>query len=208
MRIVAAVALFFSLALPSVAQQTASSSQLPAFVDPMDSLPPGFDPDSPPAPPLAYFDMYARKMTPPQCQVFRAKFPGIGAWAWYTTPCDSNPQTRGRDIHVVLVQNAAACSKLMAAHVEVSEIPACKPPPPPDPAAVYLLDTIKSATECRSEGGDLMACYIDAAPARCKQATIDFIGSRTDKTRTTWYMCVRSCASASVLSRVIGDCRR
>lgn len=170
-------------------------------------LPAGYEPVFPQAPPLAYFDMYERDMDAQQCAQFRASLPQIDAWAWRATPCAPAPRTTVRAIHDGMVQNTAACNKLKAAGVSVDHIDVCKPPPPPNPAAVYLRETMQAANDCRKDGGDIMACFIEASPARCKQSAIDFIG-KAPSGRRSWILCVRSCASAGLWSSTVGDCRR
>jgi hypothetical protein len=76
-----------------------------------------------------------------------------------------------------------------------------------DPGSAYVRDVVHQAHACSSKGGDLMDCYLDASPSRCKQATIHYV-SHPELGMRTWSMCVRSCARAGFMSRTFGSCRR
>lgn len=75
----------------------------------------------------------------------------------------------------------------------------------------YLQHIMDDARTCRQNGGDLVACYIQASPKRCTQQAIAFIaGSADDRTdtRRTWALCVNSCQNAGAFSKLAGDCHR
>lgn len=83
--------------------------------------------------------------------------------------------------------------------------------PPAAAAPTYLQRVMDDASSCHQNGGDLVACYIQASPKRCTQQAIAFIAGSSDErtdVRRTWALCVNSCQSAGAISRLAGDCHR
>ena len=88
---------------------------------------------------------------------------------------------------------------------------AATPTPPAvpanDPGVAFYSATLDAEAECERGGGDRMNCYVEASPRRCKQTAVSLVGNPSEFLRT-WTMCVRSCGTANVWSRTLGDCRR
>jgi len=46
-------------------------------------------------------------------------------------------------------------------------------------------------------------CFPKLSPSKCEDAALAMVAGRD---RRTWFLCVRSCATASLWSRTFGEC--
>ena len=76
-----------------------------------------------------------------------------------------------------------------------------------DAESSYYSDTLAAEADCERDGGDRMNCYVSASPRRCKQTAVSMVGDPAGFQRT-WTMCVRSCGTAGLWDKTLGDCRR